>query len=46
MESNPVFETVKELLRQGDTGQALDVLIQYLEKETSQISSNTTGGGV
>ena len=35
MESNPVFETVKELLRQGDTGQALDVLIQYLEKETS-----------
>jgi len=32
MNSNPVFDTVKELLSLGDTEQALQVLIHFLEK--------------
>lgn len=36
MNSNPVFDSVQQLLRQGDTGQALQVLISFLEKEGSR----------
>lgn len=36
MNNDPVFESVQQLLSQGDTGQALELLIQHLEKEGSQ----------
>jgi uncharacterized protein YneF (UPF0154 family) len=36
MNSQPVFETAQEFLRQGDTDQALQLLIQFLEKEGTQ----------
>ncbi len=36
MNSNPIFESVRELISQGDADQALQVLIGFLEKEGSQ----------
>lgn len=36
MNSHPVFESAQELLRQGDTDQALQLLIEFLEKEGTQ----------
>ena len=36
MNSNPVFNSVQQLLSQGDTGQALQVLIAFLEKDASR----------
>lgn len=33
MNSNPIFDSVRELIRQGDPDQALQVLIAFLEKE-------------
>ncbi|MBK6995271.1 MAG: hypothetical protein IPH31_10210 [Lewinellaceae bacterium] len=36
MNSNPIFESVRELISQGDADQALQVLIGFLEKDGSQ----------
>ena len=36
MNSNPVFNTVRELISQGDADQALQVLITFLEKDAMQ----------
>lgn len=33
---NPIFDVIRDLLRQGDTGQALRMLITYLENDNSQ----------
>ncbi|MFN0173305.1 MAG: hypothetical protein ACKVU0_01565 [Saprospiraceae bacterium] len=36
MNSNPIFESVRELISQGDADQALQVLIGFLEKDSTQ----------
>jgi hypothetical protein len=36
MNTNPVFDSVQELLSQGDTSQALQMLIVFLEKDGSK----------
>ncbi len=36
MNSNPIIDSVKQFLSQGDTGQALQVLLNFLEKDGSR----------
>jgi len=36
MNSNPIFDSIRELISQGDADQALQVLIGFLEKDGSQ----------
>lgn len=36
MISHPIFDSVRQLLSQGDTGQALQILLSFLEKDGSR----------
>lgn len=36
MNTNPIFDTIQEFVSQGDTGQALQTFIAFLEKEGTQ----------
>ena len=42
MNSNPIFESVRELISQGDADQALQGLIGFLEKDGSQPETLST----